>query len=88
MATKCIAKTTNLINLKYRDLLEKPLKRGRLRHLLLDSVYVGRPTLMEATVEDETLRYIDDETYEKCRALLIAERKQEKVSPIAQLVST
>jgi DNA invertase Pin-like site-specific DNA recombinase len=87
LSTKSLAKTLKFINSRYQGLLQKPLKRGRLRHILLDPVYVGRPTHMEATILDESLRFIDDETFRKVKAILDADIKREKVDAMAEIIS-
>jgi hypothetical protein len=87
LSTKSLAKALRTINSKYQGLLQKPLKRGRLRHILLDPVYVARPTHMEATILDESLRFIDDETFEKVKAILDTDIKRGKVDAMAEIIS-
>jgi DNA invertase Pin-like site-specific DNA recombinase len=90
---KNLSKTAKIINDKYvGGVLNKPLKRSRLKHILSDPVYVGRPTLMGVTLIDESLRYIDDETFIECQKLLRTEVEEKrglnKLSTIAQLALT
>jgi len=89
---KNISKTEKIINNNYGKILNKMLTRSRLKRILSDPVYVGRPTFMGVTVIDESLRYVDDETFYECQKLLRieAEEKRElnKLSTIAQLALT
>jgi DNA invertase Pin-like site-specific DNA recombinase len=78
LSLRNLGKTARAINDKFRKILEKPLKRERLKNILLDPVYVGRPTLMGVAVIDETLRYIDDETFNKCKEELLDTKKDQK----------
>ena|GEM_PF-5341780 len=64
---------------------KKPLKRERLKNILLDPVYVGRPALIGVAVIDETLRYVDDETFNKCKELLDTKKDQKGMSVLTQL---
>jgi DNA invertase Pin-like site-specific DNA recombinase/transposase-like protein len=90
---KNLNKTARIINDKYvGGVLNKPLTRSRLKHILSDPVYVGRPTLMGVTLIDELLRYIDDETFIECQKLLRTKVEEKrglnKLSTIAQLALT
>lgn len=86
---KCINRTSKIINSKYGKVLNKPLKRGRLRHLLSDPVYIGHPTLMQTVVIDESLRFVQDEIFNECQKLLKKEeQKPKESSTIAKLALT
>jgi DNA invertase Pin-like site-specific DNA recombinase len=87
LLSKSVSKTVKSINGRYGEILDRPLKRGRLKNLLMDPVYIGQPVLMGVSVVDERLRYIDDETFNKCKELLKAkkEQKPEKLNTLIQL---
>jgi len=89
---KNISKTEKIINNNHGKILNRTLTRSRLKCILSDPVYVGRPTFMGVTVIDESLRYIDDETFNECQKLLGIEAEEKrglnKLSTIAQLALT
>lgn len=58
------------INEKYKNILNKPVDSNRLKRVLTDPVYVGRPRYRDAVVEDPNLKFIDDELFSKTQAIL------------------
>lgn len=84
-----VAATARIINEKYEKIFGNSLKRDRLKHLLLDPVYIGSPTFMGVTIADDSLRYVDDYTFTKCQKLLNKNRKNiasRDLSTLAKLV--
>ena len=88
---RSISKVTKRINAKYGDLISKPLTRAQVKRILTDPVYIGKPSHMDVTVVDESLRYVSDEIFDECQKILKKVRekyKQQKISPLAKLVLT
>lgn len=65
---KSYSRVAKEITNKYNAVLNRPLSRDVIKRVLSDPVYVGRPSFLGETVIDESLRYIDDATFEKCRS--------------------
>jgi DNA invertase Pin-like site-specific DNA recombinase len=82
-----VAKT---VNLRYGDLLSKPLSPERVAAILTNPVYVGRPKFgsQNVEVEDLSLAFIEAEVFRKVQEII--ERKkseyERKVKPIDRLV--
>ena len=63
---KKISAVCNEINRKYRLLLrDKKLTRYRIRRILSDPVYIGKPEHLSQTVIDPSLQFVDEESYSK-----------------------
>ncbi|MEM3714808.1 MAG: recombinase family protein [Nitrososphaeria archaeon] len=88
---KSYSRVAKEITNKYNAVLNRPLSRDVIKRVLSDPVYVGHPSFLGETVIDESLRYIDDATFEKCRSFMhdnssnINGSVQQKSSTLAQL---
>jgi DNA invertase Pin-like site-specific DNA recombinase len=84
---KTINSLIKFIHGKYGSMLSKPITRDKVKRILTNPVYVGRPSFGGATLIDEQLRYIDDETFNKCQDLLGTRKitDQKKPRTLAQL---
>jgi len=69
------------INSEYKNLLTEPLKRGRIESVLSDSIYIGKPTHITATVNDSSLQVINIEQYNDAKER-IASLKMESIEKI------
>lgn len=85
--TKCIETVRTHINQKYKYFLSNPLSRSRVRSMLSDPVYVGRPQHVGETIFDPSLSFVDEESYDKVQGILVgfSKSKSRKIGPIENL---
>ena len=91
LRTKCLERVRKYINAKYRQHLSEPLSRYRIRRILSDPIYVGKPEHLGEIVVDASLAYIDEDAFLASLKILedIREKyKPNRVSPIEELVAT
>lgn len=77
------------INAKYKDVLNTPLTRSQVRRMLSDSVYNGKPHHLGVIVEDNSLSFVDEETFSNAHAILSkmsSRHKPKGIDPIRELV--
>lgn len=65
-----LATTTTSVNARYSAVMEMSLSRDRVRKLLADPVYLGRPVHMSATKDDPSLQMVDEVLFEKAAQIL------------------
>ena len=80
-----------LVNKKYKHLLSEPLTRARIKRILSDPVYIGKPEHLGQVVLDASLAYVDEETFFESLETLESIRKRykpDRVGPMEELAVT
>jgi len=88
---KRIEYVTTQINTKYKQFFTRQLTRNKIRRILSDPIYVGKPQNLGEVVVDLSLAYIDEDTYQKSLATLeIIQRRHRpaRISPLERLATS
>ena len=91
LRTKSLQRVRKYINAKYRWFLSEPLSRYKIRRILTDPVYIGKPKHLGEVVADASLAYVNEDTFLASLKVLqyIREKhKPNRVSPVEELVAT
>jgi DNA invertase Pin-like site-specific DNA recombinase len=65
-----LREVVRVINEKYSSILEKPLETYRLKSILSDPLYIGKPENLGEVIEDPSLAFVEPEVFEEVSILL------------------
>ncbi len=88
---RSIEATRRKINERFRRLLSEPLSRSRIKRILSDPVYVGRPEHLGDVVVDHSLAFVGEDEFRKSQEILARNRKRYqsyKRGPMEKLATT
>jgi DNA invertase Pin-like site-specific DNA recombinase len=91
LVKKNLESVTTQINVRYKQILHKPLTRNQIKRILSDPVYIGKPQNLRGIVVDPSLAFAEEETYQKSLTTLeIIQRKHkpERTGPIEKLATS
>lgn len=70
------------INKKYEAKLHRKLKRIHIFGILTDPVYVGRPEHLDVTIQDASVAFVDEDTFQKCQAIIDKVNVKKEAKPL------
>ncbi len=73
---KSIEATRTRVNGKFSHWLSEPLSRSKIKRILSDPVYVGRPEHLGEVVNDHSLAFVEEDEFRKSQEILASIRKK------------